>query len=127
VRLNFLPIVLGDGRIHMEVEPEVSNLDAGAGTQISGVTVPGRATRRVNSTVVVEPGHTIVLGGLMRKQTAATTRKVPVLGDLPFLGVMFSSKDYNELEEEVLILVTPHLVDPMSCEQAPKCLPGQET
>jgi pilus assembly protein CpaC len=126
-RLSFVPIVLGDGRIRLEVEPEVSNLDQAAGTSIQGTIVPGRATQRVHTTVELEDGQTFVIGGLIQNSVLGSTQKVPVLGDIPFLGVAFSSKSYEEVETELVVMVTPHLVDPMDCAQAPKVLPGLET
>ncbi len=126
-RLNFLPIVLGDGRIHLEVEPEFSALSAANGTTIQGTTVPGRTTQRVHTTVDIEPGQTLAIGGLIQNTVQATAVKFPVLGDLPYIGVAFSTKDYTENEQELIVLVTPHLVDPMSCDQLPKLLPGMET
>jgi pilus assembly protein CpaC len=126
-RLSFVPIVLGDGRIRMEVEPEVSNLDQAAGTTIQGTTVPGRATQRVHTTVELEDGQTFVIGGLIQNIQRGSTRKVPVLGDIPFLGVAFSGKEFEEVETELVVMVTPHLVDPMDCSQSPKVLPGMET
>jgi pilus assembly protein CpaC len=126
-RLNVLPIVLGDGRIHLEVEPEVSNLDPAFGTTIQGTIVPGRATQRVHTTVDVEPGQTLVIGGLIQNDVAGSTSKVPVLGELPIIGAAFSIKSYTEREQELVILVTPHLVDGMSPDQLPKFLPGLET
>jgi len=68
-----------------------------------------------------------VIGGLIQKDVRASVSKVPVLGDLPFLGAAFSSKSFNETEQELVILVTPHLVDGQSCDQLIKTLPGQET
>ena len=126
-RLNFVPIVLGNGKIHLEVEPEVSRLDAANGTVIQGTTVPGRVTSRVNTTVELEDGQTFVIGGLIERDVQATDQKTPILGDLPFLGAAFSAKSYQETEEETVILVTPHLVDAEDCSQAPKILPGDET
>jgi pilus assembly protein CpaC len=126
-RLSFVPIVLGDGRIRLEVEPEVSNLDPAAGTNIQGTVVPGRATQRVHTTVELDDGQTFVIGGLIQNTVRGTTQKVPVLGDIPFLGVAFSSKAFQELETELVVMVTPHLVDPLDCSQAPKMLPGLET
>src|SRR5262245_15126301 len=126
-RLNFVPIVLGNGKIHLEVEPEVSVLDAAAGTVIGGTVVPGRTTQRVRTTVELEAGQTFVIGGLIQHIVTGTTIKVPCLGDLPFCGALFSNKRFEESESEVLILVTPHLVDGMACDQYPHCLPGQET
>jgi pilus assembly protein CpaC len=126
-RLNFLPIVLGDGRIHLEVEPEVSSLNQAFGTSIQGTVVPGRTTQRVHTTVDIEPGQTLVIGGLIQHVVNGNTQKVPVLGDLPYLGAAFRTVSYTETEDELLVLVTPHLVDPMSCDQLPKLLPGMET
>src|SRR5947208_14116470 len=85
-RLNFLPIVLGNGRIHLEVEPEVSSLNPANGTSINGTVVPGRDTNRVNTTVELESGQTFVIGGLIQHTVNAVNRKTPVLGDMPFLG-----------------------------------------
>ena len=65
-RLNFVPIVLGNGKIHLEVEPEVSSLNAANGTSINGTVVPGRTTNRVNTTVELEDGQTFVIGGLIQ-------------------------------------------------------------
>ncbi|HBI47037.1 MAG TPA: hypothetical protein DDY78_29910, partial [Planctomycetales bacterium] len=83
-RLNFLPIVLGNGKIHLEVEPEVSSLNAAFGTNIAGTVVPGRSTTRINTTVELEDGQTFVLGGLVQRNVTASTTKTPILGDLPF-------------------------------------------
>src|SRR5262249_24493131 len=118
-RLSFVPIVIGDGRIRLEVEPEVSNLDPAAGTTIQGTTVPRRATQRGHTALALEGGQTFVIGGLIQNTARGTTQKVPGLGDLPFLGVAFSSKAYEEIETELVIMVTPHLVDPMDCSQSP--------
>lgn len=126
-RLNFLPIVLGNGKIHLEVEPEISNLNAANGVSIQGTVVPGRDTQRVNTTVELETGQTFVIGGLIQHRIATNTRKTPILGDLPFVGTFFSSKADLDIEQEVVILVTPYLVDAQSCNQVSNVLPGQET
>jgi pilus assembly protein CpaC len=126
-RLSFVPIVLGDGKIRLEVEPEVSDLNPAFGTSISGVVVPGRTTQRVHTSIELEDGQTFVIGGLIQNQVRANTSKIPVLGDIPFLNPLFSTKAFEETEEELVVMVTAHLVDPMDCQQAPKVLPGQET
>jgi pilus assembly protein CpaC len=122
-----LPSTIGNGKIHLEVEPEISNLNAANGVSIQGTVVPGRDTQRVNTTVELETGQTFVIGGLIQHTVATNDRKTPVLGDLPFVGVFFSNKQDSQVEQEVVILVTPYLVDPQSCDQTPKVLPGQET
>ncbi|HZY86438.1 MAG TPA: hypothetical protein VFE78_16510 [Gemmataceae bacterium] len=126
-RLNFLPIVLGNGKIRLEVEPEFSQLNAANGTSINGTVVPGRTTQRVNTTVELEDGQTFVIGGLIQRDMTASIQRVPVLGDIPYLSTFFTSKTITETEQELLILITPHLVDAESCAQRPNILPGQET
>lgn len=127
-RLQFLPVVMGNGKIYIEVEPEVSRLDAASGVQLAGSSlIPGRATQRVRTAVMLEDGQTFAVGGLIQNEVTAGITKVPVIGDMPFIGPLFSSKSYRELETELVILVTPHLVDPMDCCQVPHYLPGQET
>jgi pilus assembly protein CpaC len=129
-RLNFLPIVLGNGKIRLEVEPEISTLDAANGFAATTTTpgVPGRATQRVRTTVEMETGQTLVIGGLIQRTYTNSSLKVPVLGELPFIGSAFRIMGPdNEQELELIVMVTPHFVDPMSCDQVTKCLPGQET
>jgi pilus assembly protein CpaC len=126
-RLNFLPIVLGNGKIHLEVEPEVSDLSVASGTNIQGTVVPGRVTQRVHTTVELESGQTFMIGGLIQHTTSGDDRKVPVLGDLPFIGAAFRQVNHDDKETELVIMVTPHLVDAMDCAQLPQLLPGQET
>lgn len=127
-RLQFLPIVLGNGKIYLEVEPEVSVLDASSGVVIpGGGLVPGRQTQRVHTSVTMEDGQTLVIGGLIQNRVEADSTRLPLLGDLPFLGVLFTRKEFRETEEELVVMVTPRLVDPMDCKQAPKVLPGMET
>jgi pilus assembly protein CpaC len=126
--LQFLPIVLGNGRIHLEVEPEVSSLNNASGVLVpNGGFVPGRSTQRVRTTVEMETGQTFVLGGLIQKTKATTIDRLPVLGQIPFLGAAFSAKNDAEEETELVVLVTPHLVDAQSACQVVKVLPGQES
>jgi pilus assembly protein CpaC len=126
-RLTFLPYVLNNGKIFLEVEPEVSNLSQAGGLTTGGVSVQGRQIQRVHTSVEMEDGQTFVIGGLVQHRVDGSVNKVPVLGDLPFVGAAFSSKTYREEEDELIVMVTPHLVDPMSCSQVAKVLPGQET
>jgi pilus assembly protein CpaC len=126
-RLNFVPIVLGNGKIHLEVEPEVSDLNPAFGTSINGTVVPGRTTQRVHTTVEMGDGETFVIGGLIQHDSTGTATKVPIVGEIPFLGAAFSRKATDDRESELIIVVTPHLVDAMACDQLPKLLPGEET
>jgi Flp pilus assembly secretin CpaC len=128
-RLDFLPVVLGNGKIQLTVNPSIKsvNNDLGIANPSGPGRTPGFDDKQVTATVEMETGQTFVIGGLIQNETRGSTIKMPVLGDLPFLGVLFSSKSFQEVEQEVVILVTPYLVDPQSCDQLPKLLPGQET
>ncbi len=129
--VNILPIVLGNGKIHLEVRPEISSINVAAGITIPGAggttSVPGFDLRSAQVTVVIEDGQTLAIGGLIQNSINGQNSKVPILGDLPIISFAFTSKTYTETEEELIILVTPHLVDPMACNQLPKHLPGRET
>src|SRR5262249_54260098 len=81
----------------------------------------------VRTAVEMEPGQTFAIGGLIQTVQQASSSKVPVIGDLPFIGTIFSQVSHQAEEEELIILVTPHLIDSMACNQAPKRLPGRET
>jgi pilus assembly protein CpaC len=124
--INFLPIVLGNGKIYLEVDAHVDEL-AASSINIAGANVANRTSNSVTTSVELESGQTFVLGGITTHTVQGSTDKIPVLGDVPFFGVFFSSKSFNESEEEVMIIVTPHLVDAQDCGQVAKILPGQET
>jgi pilus assembly protein CpaC len=89
--------------------------------------VPNFEVTNVQSTVEMENGQTLVIGGLLQNEVSGTTRKVPVLGDLPFIGSAFRLVSYDEEETELVILVTPKLVEAMDSSQRPCRLPGHET
>ena len=118
---------MGNGKIYLEIEPEVSDLDPTVGTTIQGTTVAGRSTQNIHTAVRTKHGQTLALGGLNRMRCTAHIVKVPILGSIPIVGACFSSKQFQETERELVVLVTPHVVDPMACDQVPKYVPGQET
>ncbi len=129
--LNFVPIVLGNGKIHLEVAASVSQPNSQVGVSIASAgsvaSAPGLTTRGAQVAVQMEDGQTLAIGGLIQNTVNSQTQKVPVLGDLPFLGVAFRTVSYTESEEELVILVTPRLIEPMACTQLSKYLPGRET
>jgi pilus assembly protein CpaC len=125
--LDFLPIVQGNGRILLEVSPRVRAVNQALGITTSFGFVPGFSEQSVRTLVEMEPGQTFAIGGLLQTVVQASAERIPFLGDLPFVGVFFNSVFYSQEEDELVILVTPHLVDPMDCNQAPKHLPGRET
>ncbi|WP_338243556.1 type II and III secretion system protein family protein [Aurantiacibacter hainanensis] len=117
VSLAFTPTVLGNGVINMVVEPEVSSIDPSASVTISGLTVPGLQTRRARTTLEVRDGESFAIAGLLRDETQATTNQLPLLGSLPIIGSLFRSTSYQRGETELLIVVTPRLVQPIRPDQ----------
>lgn len=118
VRLNFTPTVISDGLVRLRVAPEVSEPDFSTSVTIGGFVVPGLTQRRVETVVELATGQTFAIGGLLSEQVRATTDKVPGLGDLPVLGALFSSVKYQQDETELVVLVTPELVEPLNPGQA---------
>lgn len=125
VKLNFTPYVLSEDTIRLRVAPEASTIDNNIGTTIAGTTVPGVNTRRVDTTVELGQGQTLVLAGLLTVAMDAQTARIPGLGDLPYLGPLFSNTTHRRVEKELLVLVTPYLVRPMEADQVPQ-MPGSE-
>jgi len=129
--LSVLPIVMGNGKIYMEIHPkvEIPTLDPILAAPVPGTTGStfGRNGQEVRTALMMEDGQTLVIGGLIQHTVDAQIKKLPLLGECPIIGPIFSSKSYTEGEQELVIVVTPHLVDAMSCDQVPGCLPGQET
>ena len=125
VRLNFTPVILGDGRIRMKVAPEVSDLDFANGISNQGFKIPLINSRRVQTTVELTDGQTLAIAGLLNHNSAASVNAFPVLGDLPILGTLFRSTSYQRNETELLVLVTPRLVNALNPGETP-ALPGEK-
>lgn len=123
--LRFVPTVLGEGRIRLEVRPEVSEIDPALQVTLQGISVPGFRARTAETTVELESGQTFAVAGLVQQRVQATTDKTPVLGDLPLVGWAFQNKRYQQLDTELLIMVTPHLAEAM--DERPCKLPGRES
>ncbi|MDB5449045.1 MAG: pilus assembly protein CpaC [Phenylobacterium sp.] len=114
VSLDFVATILDGGRITLNVRPEVSQLsDAGAIT-LNGITVPALTTRRAETTVDLASGQSFAIGGLLQNTVTQNVRKFPALGDAPILGALFRSKQFQKNESELVIIVTPYLVKPVS-------------
>lgn len=124
VRLNFTPVVLGNGRIRLHVQPEVSDLDYTHGITLQGFTVPGLTSRTMESTVELAEGQTLSLAGLMDSRVTAVSNMTPLLGQIPVLGALFRSVRYERSETELVVLVTPVLAGPMNPASVPQ-LPGE--
>lgn len=124
VKLRFVPIVLGDGRIRLKVSPEVSDLDFTSAVNIAGVQVPGLRKRNLTTTVEMYEGQTFAVAGLLDNAVAASKDVTPLLGDLPIVGALFRSVRYQRRETELVVLVTPVLVSAMNPDQVPLA-PGE--
>lgn len=124
VRLNFVPIVLGDGKVRLKVEPEVSDLDFTRSVAFQGFVIPSLTTRNLSTTVELSDGQTFAVAGLLNTRVTANKDVTPLLGDIPILGALFRSTRYERNETELVVLVTPYLVDPMNPGQVP-ALPGE--
>jgi pilus assembly protein CpaC len=118
VGLAFTPIVLADGRISMRVRPEVSELSNEGSIRLNGFNVPALTTRRAETTVELGSGQSFMLAGLLRNANTNNIERAPFLGDLPILGALFRSTRYQRSETELVIIVTPYLVRPVSGQLA---------
>ncbi len=125
VRVNFTPMVLAHEKIRLRVAPEVSETDFSTAIQVQGFVVPGLSQRRVETTVEVGNGQTIALAGLLSEEVRGIATKLPGLGEVPVLGALFRSVEYQRRESELVILVTPELIAPMDPRQVPK-VPGED-
>ena len=112
VTLRFSPVVLSEGRILLHLATEVSELDPANGTTIFGAFVPALLTRRNETTVEIPSGGSIASAGLLQTQSRQVINGLPGLLDLPVLGALFRSNDYQKLETELMIIVTPYIVKP---------------
>ncbi len=117
VSLAFTPVVLANGRISLRVKPEVSQLTTQGAVQISGVNIPALTTRRAETTVELGSGQSFAIGGLLQNSVNDNINKLPGLGDLPILGALFRSTQFQRAESELVIVVTPYLVRPVSDQQ----------
>ena len=112
VSLAFTPTVLADGVINMVVQPEVSSIDPTASITINNLTVPGLQTRRAKTVVEMRDGESFAMAGLIRKDFQDTVRQVPLLGSIPIIGTLFRSTGFQNEQTELVIIVTPRLVQP---------------
>ena len=112
IRLRFTPEILNDSLITLAVRPEVSSLDYSNAVIIAGFRVPALRTRRVETTVDVRPNQSLIISGLMSEERERVKNGIPYLMDIPILGSLFSSTRWQSLETELLVVVTPTIVDP---------------
>ena len=117
VKLKFTPVIMPNGNIHLQVVPEVSQLDFSNALTISGFTIPALSTRRAQTEFELQDGQSFVIAGLMDNRVTNIANKIPGLGDIPILGNFFRSKSLQKNNSELMVLCTVHRVSPAA--QAP--------
>ncbi|TIP25899.1 MAG: type II and III secretion system protein family protein [Mesorhizobium sp.] len=113
VSLGFTPTLIGRDRIALHVQPEVSSLSEAGSVSANGFAMPSFVVRRADTTVEVASGQTFAIAGLFQQRTSRNLEKFPVLGDVPVLGPLFQSQRFQREETELVILITPYLVEPV--------------
>jgi pilus assembly protein CpaC len=110
VRLSFTPTVLSGDLIHLKVKPEVSSLDFANAVVIDGFRVPALSTRRTETEVELRDGQTFAIAGLMNNTLTSTMSKIPGIGDIPILGLLFKSKAHQKNQTELVVMITPQIL-----------------
>lgn len=119
IKLVFVPTVLGGEVIDMRVYVEYSEIDPTSGTSISGIEVPGFKVRKSDTHLRVDNGMTFAMAGLLSEESVYTRTQVPLLGDIPVIGALFSNTRHEREESELMIFVTPKLVRPLAPDEVP--------
>ncbi|HOM16688.1 MAG TPA: pilus assembly protein N-terminal domain-containing protein [Thermoguttaceae bacterium] len=126
-QVDFVPIVLGGGRIRLEVKPRVSEIDNTRSVTVDSLTVPGLRVREVDTGVELMAGQTLAIAGLVQTRVEAQRRGIPGVMELPYIGAMFRKVEETNNEIELLILVTPELVEAMDPSEVPCQGPGMNS
>jgi len=119
VRLAFTPTLREDGMIHLKVEPEVSSLDFSNAVTLNGFLIPALATDHVTSEMDLRDNQSFAIAGLMDNRVTEQLQKIPGIGDIPILGELFKSHNVNKTKTELVVIVTPHIVQPLAAGQVP--------
>jgi pilus assembly protein CpaC len=114
VQLSYTPTVLSNGRIRLQVSPEVSDITSAGAARIGGSEIPGLLTRKAQTTVELGSGQSFMIAGLISNSMNSSVDKYPGLGDVPVLGALFKSNGWRKSQTELVIIVTPYLVKPVS-------------
>lgn len=117
IRLSFKPQITSRGTIRLQVEPEVSALDFANGATLQGFVVPGLSVRKVSTEIELENKQSFAIAGLLDNRFTETFNKIPGLGDIPLLGKLFQSRARDKNKSELLVLVTPEIVQPIPAGQ----------
>ncbi|WP_447793591.1 MULTISPECIES: type II and III secretion system protein family protein [Pseudomonas] len=126
IRLTLTPTIIGKNRIALKVAPEVSELDFTNAVSIAGTIVPALTIRRTDTSISLADGESFVISGLISTRNSSQVNKFPGLGDIPILGAFFRDNAINREERELLMIVTPHLVQPLAANAQLPSLPGEQ-
>lgn len=127
VQLGFTPTLTPNGTIHLKVRPEVSSLDFSNSVTVQGVLIPAVATRRAETEVVLKDGESFAIAGLIDNRVIQTMNRIRGLGDIPIVGNLFRSRATRKSTDELLVVITPRFVKPLSPEEKAKLPDIQET
>jgi len=119
VGLSFTPTVLSPDKISIQVAPDISELDPTTSVRIQGFSVPGLRTRRASTMVELADGQSFAIAGLLQENIRDSLSKYPGLGNIPILGTLFRSREFQKQETELVIIVTVHLVKPIDIKEQP--------
>lgn len=110
VQLNVTPTLLGNGAVEAQITPNVSDLDFSNAVSENGFLIPGLRTSTLSTDVITQSGESIIMGGLLRRVETRTINKVPILGDIPILGELFRSTNYQNQQSDVVFVMTPEII-----------------
>jgi Flp pilus assembly secretin CpaC len=111
VQLNVTPIILGNGSIEAAITPDISALDYANAVEVSGFLIPALTESKLSTDVITRPGESIVMGGLVQRITRKIVNKIPLLSDIPILGKLFTSTQYQNSSTDVVFVMTPEIVN----------------
>jgi pilus assembly protein CpaC len=117
IGLAFTPVVLSEGRISLKIESEVSELTSDGAVVLNNIQIPALKKRQANSTVELPSGGSLALAGLLSEDTRQNIDGFPGLKDLPILGTLFRSRDFQKSETELVVIVTPYMVRPVARQE----------
>jgi pilus assembly protein CpaC len=110
VQLNVTPTLLGNGAVEAKIQPEVSDLDFQDAVSENGFLIPALKSSKLSTDVITQPGESIIMGGMLRRMESRVIQKIPLLGDIPILGQLFRSTNYQNQQSDVVFVMTPQVI-----------------
>jgi len=114
INLTYTPVVLADGRISLRVRTEVSDISSQGAVRVGGLEIPATTTRMAETTVEMGSGQSMMIAGLLKNEMGSSVSKTPGIAEVPLLGALFKSNGWRRNETELMIVITPYLVKPVS-------------